>query len=145
MNDTLRAINFSLTYQNVNNLYKNFELLKLHDIYGLELAKFMYKLELNKFPILFSNDFVIITNHHKCGTRQATSSNYFLPRVGNVIVQNQLSFRGSKLWRTIDLQIKINYGIHLRNYIFSSYLTLTENLLANCNRFGFNYAITCTV
>ena len=32
MNDILRAISFSSTYQNVNILYKNFELLKLQDI-----------------------------------------------------------------------------------------------------------------
>ena len=65
MNDILRAINFSSTYQKVNNLYKNFELPKLQDIYRLELAKFMYKLEHNKLPKFFNNNFVKITNHHQ--------------------------------------------------------------------------------
>ena len=50
MSDMLRAINFSPTYQNVNNLRKNFELLQFPNIYRLELAKFVYKLEHNKFP-----------------------------------------------------------------------------------------------
>ena len=92
----LRATNFGLAYQNVNNLYKNFKLLKLRDIHRLELAKFMYKSEHNELPKLFNNNFVKITNHHKYGTKQATSSNYFLFRVGKKIAQNQLSFRGSK-------------------------------------------------
>ena len=35
INDMLRAINFSSTYQNVNNLYKSFELLKLQDLHRL--------------------------------------------------------------------------------------------------------------
>ena len=96
MNDILIAINFSLTYQNINNLYKNFELLKLKDIYRLELAKFMYKLEHNKLLKLFNN-FVKMTNHRTYGTRQATSSNYFLPHVGKKIAQSQLSFRGLNL------------------------------------------------
>ena len=86
----------------------------------------MYKLEHNKFPKLFNNNFVKITNHHKYGTRQATSSNYFLPRVGKKLAQNQLSFKGSKLGRTINLQIKNKNGIHLRSNIFRPYLTLTE-------------------
>ena len=65
MNDILRATNFGLAYQNVNNLYKNFKLLKLHDIHRLELTKFMYKSEHNVLPKLFNNNFVKITNHHK--------------------------------------------------------------------------------
>ena len=66
----------------------------------------MYKLEHNKLPKLFTNNLVKITNHQTYGTRQATSSNYFLPRVGKKIAQNQLSFRGSKLWSKINLHIK---------------------------------------
>ena len=66
----------------------------------------MHKLERNKLPKLFNNNFVKITNHHKYGTRQATGSNYFLPHVGKKFAQNQLSFKGSKLWSTIKLQIK---------------------------------------
>ena len=61
----LRAINFSSTYQNVNNLYKSFELLKLQDIHRLELAKFINNLEHNKLPKLFNSNFDKITNHHK--------------------------------------------------------------------------------
>ena len=41
--------------------------------------------------------------------------------------------------------LKVNKGIHLRNYMFIFYLTL--NLLANCNcsSFNINFAITCTI
>ena len=42
-------------------------------------------------------------------------------------------------------KLKINNGIHLRNNTFSSYLTLTEILQANCNCSCCNYAITCIV
>ena len=58
MNNIRRATNFSLTYKNINYLYKNFELLKLQDIFRLKLAKFMYKLENNKLLKLFNNSFV---------------------------------------------------------------------------------------
>ena len=43
------------------------------------------------------------------------------------------------------LKLKINNKTHLRNNIFSSYLTLSENLQANCNCSGFNFVITCNV
>ena len=64
----------------------------------------MYKLEYNKFPKLFSYTLAKITYHHEYGTKEATSSNYFLPSVDKKIAQNQLSFRESKLWSTINLQ-----------------------------------------
>ena len=63
----------------------------------------MYKLEHNKLPKLFNNNFAKITKYHKYGTRQDTSSNYFLPRFGKKTAQNQLSLGGSKLWSTINL------------------------------------------
>ena len=66
----------------------------------------MYRLEHNKLPKLCNNNFVKMTNYHKYGTRRATISNYFLPSVGKNIAQNQLSFTGSKLRRTIKIQIK---------------------------------------
>ena len=113
MNDILRAINFSSSYQNVNNVYKNFKLLKLQDIYRLELAKFMYKLEHNKLPNLLNNNFVKITNHHKYGTRQAITSYYFLPRVGKKITQNQLLLEDQNYKVQLIFKLKLNNGIHL--------------------------------
>ena len=107
MNDILQALNFSSTYQNVNNLYQNFELLKLPDIHRLELAKFMYKLEHNKLPKLFNNNFVKTTNHHKYGTLDKLPAPIaFFLVLAKKIAQSQLSFRGSKIWSTINLQIK---------------------------------------
>ena len=35
-------------------------------------------------------------------------------------------------------KLEVNNGIHLRSNLFSFYLTLTENLLANCNYSCFN-------
>ena len=52
----------------------------------------MNELERNKLAKLFNKNFVKITNHHKYGTRQATSSKYFLRRVDKKIAQNQFSF-----------------------------------------------------
>ena len=83
----------------------------------------MYKLELNKLSKLFNNNFLKITNHHKYGTRQATSSDYFLPQVDKKIAQKQLSFKRSKLWSTSN-------GIHLRKNIFNSHLTLIEEVVS---------------
>ena len=99
MNDILRAFNFSSTYQNVNNLYNNFKLLKLQNIYRLELAKFLYKLEHNELPKSFNNNFGKITTNHKHGTRvrQATSSNYFLPRVGKKNCTESIIFKRIKI------------------------------------------------
>ena len=120
MNDRLRAITFSSTYQNVSNLYKNFKLLKLQDLYRLESAKFMYKLEHSKLPKLFNSNLVKITNHHKYGTRQATSSNYFLPRVGKKMHRTNSFLEDQNYGVQLIFILKINNGIHLRSNVFSS-------------------------
>ena len=85
----------------------------------------MYKLEHNKVPKLCNSNFVKTTTHYEYGTRQATGSNYFLSRVGKKTAQNQYFLEDQNYGVQINFKSKINNGIHLRNNIFSPYLSLT--------------------
>ena len=86
----------------------------------------MYKLEHNKLPKLFNNYFVKTTNYHKYGTRQATSSNYFLPRIGKKKMhRSSYLLEPQNYGVQLNFKLKINNGIHLRNNILSPYLSLT--------------------
>ena len=137
MNDVLRAINFSSTFQSVNNLYKNVELIKLQDICRLELVKFMYKLKHNELPKLFSNNFVKITIINMVLEKTPAPIIFFLVSAKNLHKTNYI----------LEDQ---NYGIQLifilnRNMGFvceTIYSVLTslllKNLPANCNCCGFN-------
>ena len=60
MNSIVRAITWNKEFTHVSYLYQNLNLLKLNDIYKLELAKFMHKLYNNNLPIAFQNRFAKI-------------------------------------------------------------------------------------
>ena len=60
MNNIVRTITWNKKFTRVSHLYQNLNLLKLNDIYKLELAKFMHKLYNNNLPIVFQNRFAKI-------------------------------------------------------------------------------------
>jgi len=53
----------------LNKLYLSFDILKLEDIYELEMAKFMYQFHNNPLPTLFNNYFKRASTCHQYGTR----------------------------------------------------------------------------
>jgi len=65
----------------VTPLYKNLNVLKLSDIYRIELAKFMHKLHHGTLHKIYDNFFQNISNVHSYKTRFADNQNYFIQRV----------------------------------------------------------------
>ena len=64
MNNIVRTITWNKKFTHVSHLYQNFNLLKLNDIYKLELAKFMHKLYNNNLHIVIQNRFAKIEKIH---------------------------------------------------------------------------------
>ena len=69
-------------------LYKQFSILKLSNIFKLEVTKFMSKTKNNILPELFQNYFYFTTDIHKFATRQAGRHDFFLPRSSSEFAQN---------------------------------------------------------
>ena len=80
-NKILRLMLKIVPQSNVSNnyLYYSSKLLKIEDLYKLEIAKFMYLCEHNKLPLLFSVYFLPLTKIHCHNTRSSSSNKYFLP------------------------------------------------------------------
>ena len=76
---------WSRKFDLVSILYKQLKLLKLEDIYILELSKFMQKLNCNMTPKAFEKNFVKLENVHSYSTRQKTKNNYFLTLVNKTM------------------------------------------------------------
>ena len=85
MNNIVRTITWNKKFTHVSHLYQNLNLLKLNDIYKLELPKFMHKLYNNNLPIVFQNRFAKIEKIHTYATRGANKSNYFLSRINKTV------------------------------------------------------------
>ena len=105
-NRAIRCINF---YRKGNGqttkLYYNDKLLKLNEIFELELAKFMHKYNNNSLPKSFRNYFVPADNIHSHDTRNKKSK-LFIPRANKKLGQKSISFLGSKCWNKIPNKIK---------------------------------------
>ena len=87
-------------------LFHQLQCLKLNDIYKLEMAKLMYRINNNMMSPTKANDFQLISQCHDHGTRLRNNRNYCLPRVRNKLGQNMTIFSGTKIWNGINKQLK---------------------------------------
>lgn len=105
-NNIIRTINRKSKFNHITSSYKSLNLLKFNEIYFLEMAKFMHKLVNNKLPPILQTKFVKITEVHNYDTRQAKRTIYFRPRVIKSSSQNYTVVRGTKIWQSIEENIK---------------------------------------
>ena len=102
----VKTITWNKKFSYVSHLYQNLNLLKLNDIYKLELAQIMHKLYNNNLPIVVQNRFIKTEKTHTYVTKGANKSNYFLSRVNKTVGQNKLEYRGVKFWNQIGEKLK---------------------------------------
>ena len=95
-------------------MYKQLNILKISDIYHLELGKFMYQLYSDRLPAVFAQLFKKIKEIHSHNTKQTEKSTYFLPRVYKTFGQQLFTFRGVKLWYSIDDTIKDRHWVSFK-------------------------------
>ena len=97
LNKILRTILFRNLYRPITQLYKKLQVLKVENIYQLELATFMYQLHHNQFSKNFHHSFREISIIHQHQTRLINSIGYYRPRINKMFRQKLYSHRGSKV------------------------------------------------
>jgi len=80
-NNILRAITYNNYRCHISPLYKSLNILKLYDIYKLELPKLIHKFHHEMLPTSFSDLFQKTAEFHCHNTRYATNQNYFIQQV----------------------------------------------------------------
>ena len=90
-----------------NSLYLSDKILKIADVFKLELGKFMFKYHVRALPEIFNNYFLLLEQIHNYDTRNKCNQNYFLE---NTIRTNSgkcsIKFCGVKLWTQIPSNLK---------------------------------------
>ena len=61
-----------------NSLYHKLNILKIKDIYQLEMTKFIYLYHNKKIPKLFNHSFKFVNSEHTYNTTNASRKNYRL-------------------------------------------------------------------
>ena len=99
---------FRNLYTPTSQMYKELQVLKVEDIYQLELAKFMYQLHHNQLPknFYFKTFKRKINTIHQHETRLINSTAYYRPRINKLFSQKLFSHRGSKLWGNLESELK---------------------------------------
>ena len=78
-NKVMRIINKTTVEDHVKNnaLYQKYKILKIDDVYKLELGKFMYLYHVNNLPKIFETYFLSIDDAHHYNTRNKSKGKIF--------------------------------------------------------------------
>ena len=86
-------------------IFKQLGLLKLDEIYRIEVAKFMYEHDKHSLPESLTNLFTAVDSIHNYSTRQSGHLRKFNART-NIAVQSILN-KGPLIWNQLDDNIKM--------------------------------------
>jgi len=86
----------------ITPLYKKLNLLKLDDIYSLELGKIMHKFHSGNLPDNFNHLFTPVNQVHCHAPRSATRGAYFWQMAHTKYGKRSLTHLGPKIWHKID-------------------------------------------
>ena len=78
----------------ITPVYRKAQILKINDLYKLEVAKFMHQLSNKSVPISFEKYFVRATSIHRHSTRTSERKDYFLPQFATSRLQRSIRFSG---------------------------------------------------
>ena len=87
-------------------LYLSDKILKIADVYKLELGKFMFKYHITALPEIFNNYFLLLEQIHNFDTRNKCNQNYFLNTIRTNSGKCSIKFCGAKLWTQIPSNLK---------------------------------------
>ena len=119
-NRILKYMTFSKRTSSANNIFKLLKILKVSDLYQLNLEKFMYKYNAYILPSSFNNFFSKLHCVHDHGTR-LVSGTYHRKRVGTDYGKNLLQYIGPVAWGCISNNTKM-LPLHMFSYRVKSRL-----------------------
>ena len=112
-------------YFRLDNYYLNYRILKVRDLYNLEVAKFMHGHHKKVLPTCFDDFFHERSNTHSYNTRSASRKNYSLVACRSSQGQRSIRFYGPKIWNSIptssrDLS-KHRFKKYYKDFVLSKY------------------------
>ena len=105
-NRAIRNMNKAPRYYRLDNYYLNQRILKVHDLFNFEVAKFMHGHYNNYLPICFCSYFIQTQTVHVYNTRNAAARNYNLGRFRSSRGQKSIQYYGPKIWNEIPTDKK---------------------------------------
>ena len=105
-------------------LFYNLKILKLEDIYKLQIGKLMHKHHTEK--IVMTDNLTYLATIHNHNTRSQQNKNFYLPYVRTNLGKTSFYFNGPKIWNNFPAIIrnssKFIFKNSLKEYLLQSYL-----------------------
>ena len=105
-NRAIRNMMKAPRYFRLDNYFLNLRVLKVLDLYKLEISKFMHSHHNNLLPDIFSSFFQISGANHTHFTRSTVNIMYDVDRCRTVRGQRSIRYLGPKVWNDIPISIK---------------------------------------
>ena len=123
----MRIINKTTVKDHVKNnaLYQNYKILKIDDVYKLDLGKFMYLYHVNDLPEIFETYFLSIDHAHHHNTRSKSNGNYFVNSVRTNFGKNSIKFLRARLWNQI-VSAKIKFILSFQKRVHQAVITMLQ-------------------
>ena len=102
----VRTIAKTGLHEHSETLLANLKILKLGDLYHLNLGKFMYKHMTHVLPACFDSCFTLTSNTHSHNTRSTTKKNLHVSYSRTTISKNSAVKRGTIYWNSLDNSFK---------------------------------------
>ena len=114
--------NERITY---NSLYKQLKILKINDMYELEVSEFMHQHQHNKLPNLSNFYFTPTASIHNYNARSTSHNNLYLSSINNNAANNAIQFNGVQIWNSLSPQWK-NFPFYkfkrfMKDHLISKY------------------------
>ena len=121
-NRALRNIFKAQRFYRLDNLYLNCRILKVKDLYNLEVAKFMHKHHNASLPSCFASFFSCSFQRF---TRTSTNHNYNTPFYRTSRGQRSIKFYGPQIWNSLPFEFRrfslYQFKKEYKNLILSNY------------------------
>ena len=117
----IRIINREAYDAPTDPIFKDLNILKLNDIYLLQLGIFMYKYQNNLLPINFANSFLRTDQVHNYNTR--ASRLFYVPSCRTNIRKFTVNYQGLCFYNSIDADIRNVASISLFQSKLKTYLS----------------------
>ena len=112
-NKALRIISNCNPKTSTTPLFYQYKILKIQDLYYLEIAKIMHQYSDKHFPICFISFFTQTSSIHNRSTRSNIRNDLYLPHFLSSRCQRSIKFQGTKIWNSISP--------HIRNQSFNTF------------------------
>ena len=89
-----------------DELFKSCSVLKISDIYELELAKLMYKASNHMLPRSYDDILKPLSSRQAPITRAASRNEFYQSLASTVQSERKISFAGPNLWKSISPELK---------------------------------------